>query len=119
MRPRDADCLSPFDQLGEGNLAGDDSETKLTGSLKLGVICWDRSRHDQGSNPGKVGRVVPLGYADSQGGQVGCARRFGIAPADRDPTAARDERECAHPRSAYSHEVDSALIRGAEQCHVE
>jgi hypothetical protein len=118
MRSRDTNRPGAFDQFGEGDFAGNDSESELTGSLKLGMIYWNCSRHDQGSNPGQVGRVVPLGYADSQGSEVGRAGRISVAPADCNPTAARDEREGTHPRSAYSHEVDSALIRGAEQCHV-
>ena len=105
-------------ELGQRHLTGHDGQAQLPRSGQFGVPRGDSGGYDHGSDPGQVTRVMPLGDPDAQGGQIGGAGGVSIASTHGNSTATGDECEGAHPGSADSHEVDSALIRGVEQSHV-
>ena len=87
--------------------------------IELGMIRRDRGGHDHGARALEVGRIVPLPDAGAHRGDIGRARRIGVAPAHGDASAAGDQRERAHAGAADPDEVDRATIRGSKQVHVD
>ena len=118
MSPGDAHGLSALDEFGQRHLARHDGQTQFPSARQLRVPgCHGRGDHDR-ARGGQVSRVVPERDRHSQRRQVRCAGGVHVATAHGNAATVRDECERTHPGPADSHEVDSALIRGVEQCHV-
>lgn len=74
--------------------------------------------YDDGTNPIDMSRVMPLLHPGPKQGHIRGTGWIWITAADRDSTAAGEERQGAHPGTANSHEMNRARIGRVVQGHV-
>ena len=107
-------------QLPQGVGAPYDRYVQGPGPLQFRMGGRDRRGHDNCPRPIDMARVVALRNRNSQGGQVDDPRpgSISITTSYGDSPVPGNQRQGAHPRPGYAHEMDGTGIPGSKQGHL-